>query len=87
MILIPSAMWIDLTFTYMKTGNIIDWYYVISTLYCVAIFSIILLLFTVDTYVNNSSWLYMASVFGVSIFTFHTMFLDGLIWTVFFNRN
>ena len=87
MILIPSAMWIDLTFTYMKTDNTIDWYYVISTLYCVAIFSIILLLFTVDTYVNNSSWLYMVSVFGVSIFTFHTLFLDGLIWTVFFNRN
>ena len=86
-ILIPSALWIELSFAYMKSGDINTWYYTVSTLYCVAIFSVVLLLFTVDTYVDNGSKLYLPSVLGVSLFTFHTLFLDGLIWTFFFHRN
>ena len=86
-ILIPSALWIELSFSYMKSGDINTWYYTISTLYCVAIFSVILLLFTVDTYVDNNSKLYLPSVIGASLFAFHTLFLDGLIWTFFFHKN
>ena len=86
-ILIPSALWIELSFSYMKSGDINTWYYTVSTLYCVAIFSVVLLLFTVDTYVDNSSKLYLPSVLGASLFTFHTLFLDGLIWTFFFHRH
>jgi len=86
-ILIPSALWIELSFSYMKSGDVNTWYYAIFTLYCVAIFSVILLLFTVDTYVDNNSKLYLLSVLGASLFTFHTLFLDGLIWTFFFHKH
>ena len=87
LILIPSALWIELSFSYMKSGDINTWYYVVAVLYCVGFFSVILLLFTVDTYVDNSSKLYLPSVIGAALFAFHTLFLDGLIWTFFFHKN
>ena len=86
LILIPSALWIDLSFSYMKSQDALTWYSVVSVLYCVGIFSVILLLFTVDTYVDNNSKLYFPSVIGACIFAFHTVFLDGLLWTAFFHR-
>ena len=85
-ILIPSALWIELSFSYIKNGDINTWYYIVSVLYCVGIFSVILLLFTVDTYVDNNSKLYLPSIIGAAFFAFHTLFLDGLIWTFFFHR-
>ena len=86
-ILIPSALWIELSFSYMKSGNINTWHYIVSSLYCVGIFSSILLLFTVDTYVDNTPKLYLPSVIGAGLFSFYVLFLDGLIWTFFFHEN
>ena len=86
LVLIPSMLWIDLTYKYMRSGNIFDWYVVVAVLFCVAIASIILFLFTVDTKFDNKSFIYLGSVFGASFFVFHTFFLDGLIWTVFFHK-
>jgi len=86
MILIPSALWIDLTFSYMNDPSFLNWIYVVSCLYCVAIFSILLMILVVNTAVDNNSWLYLPAVIGSLIFTFHTVFLDGILWTVFFNQ-
>ena len=86
LILIPSMLWIDLTYKYMKSGSTFDWYIVVFVLFCVAIASVILFLFTIDTEFNNKNFIYLASVCGVSFFVFHTLFLDGLIWTVFFHK-
>ena len=86
-ILIPSMLWIDLSLYYIKTNNPLIWYYVLVVLYCVGVFSIILFIFTIDTYADDKNWLYLPSVFGACIFAIHTLLLDGLIWTVFFHRN
>ena len=86
LVLIPSMLWIDLTYKYMKSGSPFDWYVVVAVLFCVAIASIILFLFIVDTKIEDKNFIYLASVFGGSFFVFHTLFLDGLIWTVFFNH-
>ena len=43
-ILIPSALWIELSFSYMKSGDINTWYCVVAVLYCVGFFSVLLLL-------------------------------------------
>ena len=86
LILIPSMLWMNLTFKYMKSGNAFDWYIVVAILFCVAISSIILFLFIVDMNSKNNSFIYLSSVVGASFFVFHTLFLDGLIWTVFFNH-
>ena len=87
MILIPSALWIDLTFIYMKISTTNNWIHVTTTLLSVAFFSIILMIFIVDTYVDSNHWLYFPAVIGSLIFTFHTFFLDGIIWIAFFNKN
>ena len=86
LVLIPSMLWIDLTYKYIKSGSAFDWYVVVIILFCVAVASIILFLFTIDTKFDNKNFIYLASVFGVSFFVFHTLFLDGLIWTVFFHK-
>jgi len=87
MILIPSALWIDLTFLYMQSSTTINWIYVISCLYCVALFSIFLFLFIVETNIENYQWLYLPAVLGSLAFAFHTVFLDGILWTFFFNES
>ena len=86
LILIPSALWMDLTFLYMNDSTTMNWAYVVSCLYCVAFFSVVLFLFIVDTNVDKSHWLYLPAVLGSLAFAFHTVFLDGLIWTFFFNK-
>ena len=84
LILIPSALWIDLTFQYLKTGVPLHWVYVLSALYCVGLSSILLFLFVVDSG-NTTQSIYLFSVIGAGFFVFHTMFLDGLLWTIFFH--
>ena len=84
LILIPSSIWIDLTFQYLKSGVSIHWIYVLSVLYCVGLSSILLFLFVVDSG-NSNQLIYLFSVIGAGFFVFHTMFLDGLIWTTFFH--
>ena len=85
-ILIPSMFWINLTFKYIKSGSSFDWYLVVAVLFCVAIASIILFLFTIDMKYENNTFIYLSSVVGASFFVFHTLFLDGFIWTIFFHR-
>ena len=84
LILIPSALWIDLTFQYLKTGVPLHGVYVLSALYCVGLSSILLFLFVVDSG-NTTQSIYLFSVIGAGFFVFHTMFLDGLLWTIFFH--
>tara|TARA_B100001123_G_C14743673_1_gene801981 strand:- start:374 stop:592 length:219 start_codon:yes stop_codon:yes gene_type:complete len=70
----------------MNSGNLMDWIFVVLILSCVAFFSIILLLFTIDMHLSSGLFIYLSSVIGASIFAFHTVFLDGLIWVFFFHR-
>ena len=83
LLLIPSMLWINLTFKYMNSGSIIDWVIVILMLFSVAISSILLLLFTINAKKQNS-FLY---VLGATFFTFHTVFFDAILWTIFFNKS
>jgi len=86
LVLIPSMLWMNSTFKYMNSGSSLDWVIIVAMLFCVAIASIVLLLFTIDMKIEENSFIYLASVIGATIFAFHTLFLDAIIWTVFFNR-
>ena len=79
-----NSICIDLTFQYLKTGVPLHWVYVLSALYCVGLSSILLFLFVVDSG-NTTQSIYLFSVIGAGFFVFHTMFLDGLLWTIFFH--
>jgi len=86
LIFIPSMLWIYQTINYMESGTQFDWILTVCILFTVAISSVVLFLFTIDLKTDNT-FMYLSSVCGAAIFTFHTLFLDGLIWTIFFHKN
>ena len=86
LILIPSSIWIDLTFKYLQSGSTLDWGYVVSVLYCVGLASILLFLFIIDSGNSNKQFIYIASFIGGCFFVFHTLFLDGILWISFFHK-
>ena len=86
LILILSCFWIDLSINYLISGNPIVWKWIVFILYTVGIASIILLICLININPNNESLLYKISVLGCFAFAFHTMFLDGLLWTIFFHK-
>ena len=86
LILIPYCFWIDLSNQYIITGNPLLWKLIVLILYTVGISSVILLLALISVNPNNGSILYKLSIFGCSCFAFHTMCLDGLLWTILFHK-
>jgi len=85
LVFIPSMFWIYQTINYMESQSQFDWILTVLILFTVAIASIFLFLFSVDLKSESGS-MYLASVTGAALFTFHTLFLDGLIWTTFFHK-
>jgi hypothetical protein len=86
LILIPSSLWIDLSINYLINGNPILWKLIVLVLYTVGIASIILLLCLINIRPSEPSLIYKLSIVGCCFFAFHTMFLDGLLWTFFFHK-
>ena len=86
LVFIPSMLWIGQTIKYIDTGTMVDWALVVTMLLTVAMASIFLFLFTIDLRVEKNTFMYLASVIGAAVFTFHTLFLDGLIWISFFHK-
>jgi len=86
LILIPSCFWIDLSLLYIKNGDPILWKFIVGILYTVGIASIVLLITLLNINPQNNSIIYKLAVCGCAFFSFHTMFLDGLLWTIFFHK-
>ena len=86
LILIPSCFWMDLSINYVINGSPMIWKLVVGALYTVGIASIILLLCLINIKPSEPSLIYKLSIIGCCFFTFHTMFLDGLLWTIFFHK-
>ena len=86
LILIPSCFWIDLSIHYVINQNPLVWKLIVLVLYTVGISSLILLLSLLNINPNDGSILYKFAIIGCIFFTFHTFFLDGLLWTIFFHR-
>ena len=86
LILIPSCFWIDLSLIYIKNGDPLLWKAIVGILYTVGISSILLLISLLSINPDSNSILYKLAVYGCACFTFHTMFLDGLLWTIFFHK-
>ena len=86
LILIPSCFWIDLSVLYIKNGDPLLWRVIVGILYTVGISSIILLISLLNINPGNNSIGYKLAVYGCACFAVHTMFLDGLLWTIFFHK-
>ena len=88
LIFIPSMVWIGLTIDYIDSSrSLFDWAVIVIVLLTVAAASVFLLLFSIDLKTDNNTFMYYASVIGAAVFTFHTLFLDGLVWLSLFHRN
>jgi len=87
-ILIPSCFWMGYTVDYINGGssNQSIWIIICSLLYTVGIASLVLLYTLYQLNSGSNSMLYNMSLIGCLIFTFHTLCLDGLMWTYFFNK-
>ena len=85
-ILIPSCFWIDLSISYINNPSTSLWIIICMILYAVGIFSIFLLLSFYNIKPENPTSLYYISLVGCIFFTFHTMILDGLLWTTLFHK-
>ena len=86
LILLPSSLWMDLSINYISTQNILFWILAVAGLYTVGLSSVFLLLCLINIKPKKKSLLYRVSIIGCCFFTFHTMFLDGLLWTIFFHK-
>ena len=86
LILIPSCFWIDLSIAYINNPNQILWMLICSILYTVGISSLILLISLYNIRPQETSILFNISFIGCIFFTIHTVFLDGLLWTIFFHK-
>ena len=81
-----ASLWMDLSITYISTQNSLFWILAVAGLYTVGLSSVLLLLCLINIKPKKKSLLYGVSVIGCCFFTFHTMFLDGLLWTIFFHK-
>ena len=79
-------VWIGLTIDYVHSQkSMFDWMVIVLVLFTVAGASLLLLLFSIDLRVESGR-MYLPSVIGATLFTFHTLFLDALLWTTFFHK-
>ena len=86
LIFIPSMVWLGLTIDYIDSEkSLFDWMIIVLVLFTVAGASILLLLFTIDLKAESGK-MYLPCVLGAALFTFHTLFLDALLWTTFFHK-
>lgn len=85
-IIIPSAIWIYLTFAMINNPSAILWFSIRAVLFTVGFSSVILLLSFLMSNFDRTNWLYVASIIGLFFFCIQTMLLDGIIWPYFFPK-
>ena len=85
-ILLPSILWMPLTFSYLVNHSQITWIAVRVVLVLVAIGSISLVWALLSLQPRPSGLAYWLAVVGASYFAFHTTVLDALLWPVLFRK-
>ena len=83
-ILIPSALWMPLTFSMIERPRGAKWFAIRLVLVVVGIASIGLLASLITLELGEPPAAYRASVIGICFFCIQTALLDALIWPVYF---
>ena len=84
--IIPSVFWISMTFSMMTNPTPLIWIGIRSILFIVGFSSVGLLAAFIFSKFDKSTWLYYAGIIGLIPFCVQTMFLDALVWPVYFQR-
>tara|TARA_B110000014_G_C19553343_1_gene295610 strand:- start:6 stop:386 length:381 start_codon:yes stop_codon:yes gene_type:complete len=85
-IIIPSTIWIYLTFAMINNPSPILWLFIRVVLFTVGFSSMILLFSFFMSNFERHGWLYIASIIGLFFFCIQTMLLDGIIWPYYFPK-
>ena len=85
-IIIPSAIWIYLTFAMIENPTPLLWIIIRLVLFTVGFSSVALLASFFTSNFDRSSWLYFASIIGLIFFCIQTMLLDALIWPYYYPK-
>ena len=85
-IIIPSAIWIYLTFAMINNPSPILWLFIRVVLFTVGFSSMILLFSFFMSNFERHGWLYISSIIGLFFFCIQTMLLDGIIWPYYFPK-
>ncbi|MDP8223925.1 MAG: hypothetical protein P9L99_11235 [Candidatus Lernaella stagnicola] len=84
MILLPSSLWMTLTFAYLDTPTTLLWLAVRLVLALVALGSLLMLIALAQLRRRAPDQFWWPSVLGAALFTFHTLVLDALLWPALF---
>jgi hypothetical protein len=86
LILIPSTLWMSLTFSYVAQPSALGWALLRGVLFAVAAGAIGMLIATA----RLSGVLHRGSlavgVLGAALFALHTTVLDAIVWPIYFRR-
>ncbi len=83
-ILIPSALWLPLTFLAVQNNNSVVLWLARLDLVIVAVASILLLLALLYTQPRQPMWAYRLALVGSIFFCIQTVLLDAILWGYFF---
>jgi hypothetical protein len=83
-VLIPSALWLPLTFEMIAQPSTLLWVSIRAVLFCVAFGSLGLLLWLIRSARVRPSGLARSAVAGCVAFCIQTALLDALVWPAFY---
>ena len=83
-ILVPSALWMPLTFAYLEQPSAWLWWIICLVLLLVGIASLGLLTALLALKPRRTAWAFWLAVAGIIGFSFQTAILDALVWTANF---
>ena len=82
--LIPSTLWIYMTFAMIINPSVLLWIGIRIILFTVGFSSIGLFLAFFFSNFEKSSWLFYAGIAGLIPFSIQTMILDAIVWPYYF---
>ena len=85
-ILIPSSLWMSLTFSYVAQPSAFGWALVRIVLFLVAAGSIGMTITIARLGAGEHPTSYLTAVAGAALFALHTTVLDAVVWTLLFRR-
>jgi hypothetical protein len=84
LILVPSALWMPLTFVMIDNPSLVTWIGIRAVLGITGIASLLLLGALVAVQPALPAWAHRFAVIGCAAFCVQTALLDALVWTAYF---
>lgn len=83
-ILVPSALWMSLTFAVVDNPATGPWWAVRTVLFIVGLASLALLIALLTSNIREPAWAYWLAIAGAVVFFIQTGINDSFIWAAYF---